>query len=63
MIIMLIIGYIYYQSCIVLHACMRRLVNNKTFRGVAKEKEAAAVEFQDRQEAGQNVGLVESRYV
>ena len=44
-------------------ACVFRLVNDKTFHGIAKEKEAAAVEFQDRQEAGQNVGLVESRYV
>ena len=41
--------------------CIFRIVNDKVFHGVAKEKEAAATEFDQRQDAGQNVGLVESR--
>ena len=32
------------------------------FHGISKEKEVAAREFNRSQEAGQNVGLVESRY-
>lgn len=40
----------------------RRSVNGRTFYGVAKEKKEAAEEFQERIMAGENVGLVESRY-
>lgn len=39
-----------------------RSVNGRTFYGVAKEKNEAAEEFQERIMAGENVGLVESRY-
>jgi len=38
-------------------------VNGSTYHGVAKEKARAAQEFQDRLQAGENVGLVESRYM
>ena len=38
-----------------------RTVNGKTFYGIAKEKEAAAQEFEERINAGENAGLVESR--
>ena len=38
-------------------------MNGRTFYGVAKEKEEAAKEFEDRINAGENAGLVESRYV
>ncbi len=37
------------------------MVNETTYNGVAKEKEEAREEFDDRVSAGQNVGLVESR--
>ena len=40
-----------------------RTVNGSTYHGVAKEKARAAQEFQDRLQAGENVGLVESRYM
>ena len=40
-----------------------RSVNERTFYGVAKEKERAAQEFEERISAGENAGLVESRYV
>ena len=43
--------------------CTCRSVNGRTFYGVAKEKEEAAKEFEDRISAGENVGLVEARYV
>ena len=42
--------------------CAGRIVNNKTSYGVAKEKEAAAREYEVHQQAGQNAGLVQSRY-
>ena len=38
-----------------------RSVDGRTYYGVAKEKEAAATEFESRLNAGENVGLVESR--
>ena len=38
-------------------------MNGKIFYGIAKEKERAAEEFEDRISAGENTGLVESRYV
>lgn len=40
-----------------------RSVNGRTYYGVAKEKEAAAIEFESRLNAGENVGLVESRWL
>jgi uncharacterized protein YegL len=36
-------------------------VNGKTYYGIAKEKEEAAKEFEERISAGENAGLVESR--
>ena len=39
-----------------------RTVNGSTYHGVAKERARAAQEFQDRLQAGENVGLVEARY-
>ena len=38
-----------------------RTVNGRTYLGVAKGKEEAAQEFEEQQQAGENVGLVESR--
>lgn len=38
-----------------------RIVNGTTYVGVAEEKERAEEEFENRQNAGENVGLVESR--
>ena len=38
-----------------------RNVNGTTFIGVAKDKESAGEEFEQRQQSGENVGLVESR--
>ena len=40
-----------------------RTVNDRTYHGVAKEKAIANAVFEDRLQAGENVGLVESRYV
>ena len=37
-------------------------MNGKTYYGIAKEKEEAAKEFEERISAGENAGLVESRY-
>ena len=42
---------------------MYRIVNDTTFIGVAEEKRRASEEFDQRQQAGENVGLVESRLV
>lgn len=38
-------------------------MNGTTYHGVAEERARAAQEFENRQQAGENVGLVESRYV
>ncbi len=38
-----------------------RMVNGSTFVGLADEKARAEREFERRQQAGENVGLVESR--
>ena len=46
-----------------MHACMHRTVNGRTYYGVANAKARAAQEFQDRLQAGENVGLVEARYM
>ena len=40
-----------------------RIVNGTTFVGLAEEKERALQDFERRQQSGENVGLVESRYV
>ena len=40
----------------------RRSVNGRTFYGVAKEKEEAEQEFEQRISAGENAGLVQSRF-
>lgn len=38
-------------------------MNGTTYHGVAEERARAAQEFENRQQAGENVGLVESRYI
>ena len=38
-------------------------MNGTTYHGVAEERARAVQEFENRQQAGENVGLVESRYV
>ena len=38
-----------------------RTVNGTTYYGIVKGKDEAAEEFEQRQQAGENVGLVESR--
>ena len=42
-------------------ACIARTVNGSTYIGMAEEKEKATQDFEQRQNAGENVGLVESR--
>ena len=37
-------------------------MDNKFYYGLATEKQEAAEQFEARQEAGENVGLVEARY-
>jgi hypothetical protein len=39
-----------------------RIVNGTTFLGLAEEREQALQNFEQRQQSGENVGLVESRY-
>ncbi len=38
-----------------------RTVNGKTYLGVSEEKEKAAQQYVEHQQAGDNVGLVEAR--
>ena len=40
-----------------------RMINGTTYYGIVKGKEEAQREFEQRQQAGENVGLVESRYI
>ena len=42
--------------------CYCRSADNKFYYGLATEKQEAAEQFEARQEAGENVGLVEARY-
>ena len=48
--------------CVICTLVCCRSVNGKTYYGIAKEKEEAAKEFEERISAGENAGLVESRY-
>ncbi len=41
--------------------CLNRTVNGTTYIGIARDRENATKEFEQRQDAGENVGLVESR--
>ena len=40
-----------------------RIINGTIYYGVVKGKAEAAQEFDQRQQAGENVGLVESMYL
>jgi len=40
-----------------------REINGTTYLGIANDKDSAAEEFERRKGDGENVGLVESRYI
>jgi len=40
---------------------MKRKVGERSFYGIAKEKVEASIEFKNRSQSGENVGLVEQR--